>query len=225
MILAALGIALAAKPVSLTWHPQLGESHRYRVSVVFNYSSNATVEFRSNLDLTVVAVSPDGSYDLKSETSDAKMLGGADEQKLPPQPATVQKYDKNGLPIDVKPDTRDADPFADLLDHLTEFQSPLHPVDTGATWKNQVVGIKRGIFSRPRINYTLLRITEGADHPYAQIGVRAVSADQSELATGTVVLRRPDNCLMRMEEVIPNFWPEGANQGVNVHIIVQENKA
>ena len=217
----AAALLLAAAPVSLIWHPVLGERHHYNVDVSFAYPGS-TIEFRSLLDLTVVGLEPNGAYELKSETTDARMVGGTDVQKLPPQPATIQKYDKYGLPIDVKEDSRDADPFADLLDHLTEFQSPLHLVEPGATWKNQVIGVKKGIFGRPRITYTFLRTFEGSDKPYAQIGLRAQAADQSELATGTVFLKRPNNSLFRMEEAIPNFWPEGASESTYVHIKVQE---
>jgi hypothetical protein len=224
LTLVLVAALLATSPVSLTWKPQVGEQHLYHVSVTFRYIG-APIEFRSNLNLTVVSVFPDGSYQLKSETSDAREIGGDEVQKLEQQLPSTQKYDRNGLPIDLKEGSRDSDPFADLLDHLTEFQSPIHPLAEGGTWKNQVVGLKKGIFSRPRINYTLLRLFQGTDKPYAEIGVRAVAADQSELASGTVLLKRPDNYLYRMEEVIPNFWPEGASESTYVHIVVQEMKS
>jgi hypothetical protein len=216
-----LALATADQTYSLEWRPKLGESHTYSLSVDFNYQEGS-IRFDSSLRTTVLGVAGDGSYRLEVRTTHAVATSGSDKQEIPDQQPQVQKYDRRGMPLGLKPTDRDKDPFADLLDHLTEFQSPGRPVAIGESWLNAVSGPKLSLFGIPRITYRLDSVSRSGTGAHAFVRYTASSGFDKYVATGSLILSRPNNSLMHMDVKIPHFAPEGSGEEAAVSVVLQE---
>jgi hypothetical protein len=223
MIPLALAIASigADRLVPLDWKPALGEIHRYTVSVQFRIEG-AHMEFSSLLETKVLGVAEDGSYRLSTRTLHAMSKSAGGETPLPDEPPSVERFDRRGLPLAKAGDKKELDPFSDLLDHLTEYQSPGHPVRVGDSWVNEVGGPKQSLFGEPRISYRLSELTHSDSGDYARVSYTAANSIDPFAATGSLIVARPDNHLVHLDVVIPHFMPEGSREEARVQIILQE---
>lgn len=206
---------------SLRWAPKVGEVHLYRVKVKFDYGEGA-MEFNSDLKVKVLAVAANGNYAIQTSTTSATLDSGNEVRELPAQPPVTQYYTKVGLPSGSSLQTRDPDPFADLLDHLTEFQAPPNRVRVKDSWINKPTGPKTGIFSQPRITYTFVDVFKDGNRHMAKIRYQAFFGMDSEAATGTLILDRSSNFLSQVDATIPHFKPEGVKEESSVSITLKE---
>jgi hypothetical protein len=207
---------------TLRWQPKTGEVHYYQVNVKFDYGGVATLEFKSELKVKVTDVAANGNYTLQTLTTAATIVSGEEVKALPEQPPTNQYYTKMGIPTGPSLHGRDPDPFEDLLDHLTEFQSPPYKVRLKDQWVNRPTGPKTGIFSEPRLSYTFVdAYKEGARH-FSKIRYQASIGVDPDAASGTLILDRSNNYLSEVNATIPHFRPENAKEDSIVTISVKE---
>jgi hypothetical protein len=218
----AFGQSAKIAPVfSLQWKPKLGEIHLYDVNVTFDYGQTS-LQFKSQLTVKVVAVSDDGGYTIQTSTSDAKVDSGTEVKDLASQSPETQYYSKVGAPTGLSLAKRDPDPFADLLDHLTEFESPSHSVKVGESWTNPLMNSKRGLFGAARLTYTLVDVYHEGGRHLAKIRYNASIGMDPEAASGTLILNRANNALFRLDATIPHFKPEGTLDESAISITIRE---
>jgi hypothetical protein len=221
-LLASLMLSAAGGGVDLAWKPKVAEKHLYSIVVTLDYGTT-TVEFDSQLSTRVVSVDPDGSYSLETLTLNPTERSGDQVQDLQRQGPVLEKYDRRGAPIEKKDATPpESDPFAELMDHLTEYQTPRHAVAEGDSWTSEHALATSGAMADARLKYTLSELIRSGDHGYAQIAIEARKGKDIPIASGTLTLLRPSNSLFRLEEEIPKFLPTGANMPADVHITLQE---
>ncbi len=214
-------LATADRTYSLEWKPKQGETHLYHVVVRFDYGGNE-LRFDTDLKTLVLGVASDGSYRVETRSLNAVARTADEKHELPAQPPQTQRYDRRGLPLELKASARDSDPFADLLDHLTEFQTPGRPVAIGGKWLNSVAGPKDSLFGVPRITYELDSVSESGAGSHANVRYTATSGFDRNAATGNLILTRPSNSLSHMDVKIPHFQPEGSNEVASVSIVLDE---
>lgn len=222
----ALGLAGASvfvygEPHQLRWHPKPDELHFYRVSLKFDYSG-AVLQFASNLKVKVLKVDPDGSFSIQTSTSGATVESGEEKRVLPDQAPVVQAYDPSGLPKAGNPGARDADPFSDLLNHLTEFAAPANAVKVGESWVSGGSDPKEGWFGHAKLTYTLADVFQEGGRHFAKIRYSAFFGGDPEAATGTLILDRTENALTELQAVIPHFRPEGTAEEAAVSVSIKE---
>jgi hypothetical protein len=209
---------------ALRWKPKPGETHVYRVNVKFDYGGDG-VQFNSDLKVKVMEVNDDGGYSVQTSTSNASLNSGNETRDLPLQTPVTQYYSKLGLPTGQSLLTRDPDPFADLLDHLTEFQAPLHGVKVRDSWVNRPTGPKTSLFGQPRLTYTLVDVYKDGERHLAKIRYQASVETDPEAASGTLILDRSNFYLTGVDATIPHFRPEGAREDAAVTITLREKSS
>jgi hypothetical protein len=219
MSILALAFAVTTNPILLDWRPVVGETHLYSVRVHFTIEGSG-MDFNSTLETKVLGVAEDGSYRLSTRTFNSTNKSDEGTQKLPDVPPEIARYDSRGLRISTG--KKESDPFSDLLDHLTSYQSPGHPVVVGDTWVNETTESKTDFFGEPHVKYRLAELTHSATGDYARVSYTASKGIDPNAATGSLILKRPTNTLVHLDVVIPHFMPEGSREEARVLILVQE---
>lgn len=216
-----IGLTTAKPTYDLAWKPKKGEVHHYHIAVHFDYNGDV-LDFTSDLAMEVLGVASDGTYRLSTRTTHAIAASGDDRQALPDEQPTEQRFDRVGRPILSGDPPKYSDPFSDLLDHLTEYQSPERPVAVGDSWVNLRSGPKTGWFGLPHITYRLANVAKGDKETFARISYIATVDLDPYAATGNLVLSMTDNHLVHMDVVIPHFKPENAGEEARVQVELTE---
>ena len=126
---------LTVQSYDLIWHPHSGQELRYDLKIKADIGGKP-FEFRSEVELKVKSVSPNGDYELGTQFKNGVTSFDGQEEKVEEEAEDVQRYNRRGEPLDASEDVEDA--TSELLGQVSDFVPPDKPVRMYQNWTKEI---------------------------------------------------------------------------------------
>ena len=195
---------LTVQSYDLIWHPHSGQELRYDLKIKADIGGKP-FEFRSEVELKVKSVSPNGDYELGTQFKNGVTSFDGQEEKVEEEAEDVQRYNRRGEPLDASEDVEDA--TSELLGQVSDFVPPDKPVRMYQNWTKEIPARKGLELPAASATYTLVAAAKKdgrdvlrVDYSYAQ-----KSGSNPVRAKGTFLLATEDNSIVSVEAKVENF--------------------
>ena len=147
-MLSVAAVAFAAQGILIKRTPKEGDVLKYRLKAEIEFAgTNAT--FGGLVTEKVLKVAADGTYEIESSQSEAKVVLGGQEMEVPDQGATVTAFKPGGEVVEIRGNDANANNYR--MANLNNLFEPTSEVKPGDTWTREIKGdTKTGQFKQIR---------------------------------------------------------------------------
>jgi hypothetical protein len=184
---------------SLIWKPSMGDSVKQSLRFELHFDDE-DVLYTADLTSKVETVSSDGTYVLRTDSANAKMVVGSKEIAEEPSKAIRETYDAQGRRVSIDDF---GDTYSNMMGTITEFYPPDAPVEFGVSWTHQITADPLTSRSLTFMDYKLVGEEAGnlrVDFKYKQV----VMEGDPVTASGKFLLDRTNFALVGYEGTAEN---------------------
>lgn len=136
-MLSVAAVAFAAQGILIKRTPKEGDVLKYRLKAEIEIAgTNAT--FGGLVTEKVLKVAADGTYEIESSQSEAKVVLGGQEMEVPDQGATVTAFKPGGEVVEIRGNDANANNYR--MANLNNLFEPTSEVKPGDTWTREIKG-------------------------------------------------------------------------------------